>query len=91
MEPTRVKSRMQGGTIIGQMLVNGPQMRGEATTEAVEAVTAAQRDAQDAVERDEVPRQYHAAVQRYFERLAGLSPSAEPQPAEPDEGAEEAP
>jgi len=88
LEPTKVKSRMQGGTIIGQMLVDGPQMRGQATAEAREAVNAAQRDAQDAIDRDEVPRQYHGAVQQYFLRLAGLMnrdlPPAATQPSQPE-------
>ncbi len=72
LQMERVKSRPQGGTIIGQMLVDGPQARGQATAEVREAVNSAQRDAQDAIERDEVPRQYHGAIQEYFERLAGL-------------------
>lgn len=87
MTPTKAKSRGRGGTIIGQMLVDGPQVRGEATAEVRDAVNAAQRDAQDAIDRDSVPRQYHAAVQRYFEQLAGLlrdrqehEPAAQPDP-----------
>ncbi|MFH1745570.1 MAG: hypothetical protein ABIG44_00865 [Planctomycetota bacterium] len=72
MTPTKAKSRGRGGTIIGQMLVDGPQVRGEATAEVQNTVNAAQRDAQDAIDRDTVPRQYHGAVQKYFEQLAGL-------------------
>jgi hypothetical protein len=71
-QATKVKSKIQGGTIIGQMLVDGPQVKGQASAEAREAVTSAARDAQDAVDRDEVPRQYHGAVRKYFEQLAGL-------------------
>ena len=85
LQPTRVKSRGQGGTIIGQKLVDGPQMRGEASAAVRETLTAAQRDALDAVERDEVPRQYHDAVRQYFDRLAGLMNHAEEPPSpEPD-------
>jgi len=80
VNPTKAPSKAQGGTIIGQMLVDGPQMRGQATAEEREAVNAAQRDAQDAIDRDRVPRQYHGAVQKYFEQLAGL---VRPQPAAP--------
>jgi RNA polymerase-binding transcription factor DksA len=88
LDPTRLKSRMQGGTIIGQMLIDGPQMRGQATAEVREAVNAAQRDAQDAIDRDEVPRQYQSAVQEYFLRLAGLLNRGTPPPAtQPDQPA----
>jgi hypothetical protein len=90
LDPSKVKSRMQGGTIIGQMLVDGPQMRGQATAEVRDAVNSAQRDAQDAIDHDEVPRQYQSAVQEYFLRLAGLinrggaPPGTQPaQPATP--------
>lgn len=47
-------------------------MRGEASADVREAVNSAQRDAQDAIDRVEVPRQYHGAVKQYFDRLAGL-------------------
>ena len=85
--PTKAKSRIGGGSIIGQMLVDGPQVRGEATAEERETVDAAQRDAQDAIDRDRIPRQYHLAVQKYFEQLAGLIRDA--QEAEADKPASE--
>ena len=62
----------------------------QATIEQRDAINAAQRDAQDAVDQNLVPRQYHAAVQRYFERLAGLlGPSAPQTPAAEDRAAED--
>lgn len=69
---TKAKTRTQGGQIIGQMLIDGPQIKGEAGAEVTEAVSAAKRDAEDAIERDEVPRRYQRVVQSYFDRLAGL-------------------
>ncbi|HPC22547.1 MAG: hypothetical protein KBH81_10205 [Phycisphaerae bacterium] len=72
LDSTKASSSIQKGTLVGQMLVDGQQMLGQATAEAREAVNSAQRDAQDAIDRDEVPRQYHGAVQQYFLRLAGL-------------------
>lgn len=69
---TKAKTRTQDGQIIGQMLIDGPQIKGEATAEVAEAVTSAVRDAEDAVEREQVPRQYERVVRLYFERLAGL-------------------
>lgn len=95
-DPTKAPTRFQGGSIIGEMLVDGPQVRGEAAGEALAAVESEVREAQDAIEREEVPRQYQKVLREYFERLAGLmrekqqpqaeeagsGPSAEPEPAE---------
>lgn len=71
-DPTKAPTRYEGGTIIGRMLVEGPQVRGEASAEEVAADASAVRDALDAVERENVPRQYQRVTQTYFERLAGL-------------------
>lgn len=70
---SKVKSQLRGGEIIGQMLIDGPQVKGELSVEAREAVNAAQRDATDAIEREEVPRQYEKVLREYFESLAGLA------------------
>ena len=67
-----MKSKNRGGQIIGQMLIDAPQIKGEAAAEAREAVNSAVRDATDAVERNEIPRQYERVLKEYFERLAGL-------------------
>lgn len=72
-DPTRANVKLQGGEVIGQTLIDGAQMRGEAAAEAREAIRSAVRDAEDAVEREPVPRQYDRVVREYFERLAGLS------------------
>jgi hypothetical protein len=73
LKPEKADVRMQGGQIIGQMLIDGPQLKGEAGAEVREAVAAAQRDAQDAIEKHAVQRQYERAVREYFDRLAGLA------------------
>lgn len=83
-KPSKADTRIQGGQIIAQMMIDGPQMKGEATAEAREAVVSAIRDAEDAVERGVVPRQYHNVTRRYFEALAGLSrPQQSPSPQQP--------
>jgi len=69
-------SAQHPGLIIGQMLVDGPQAQGETTAEVKEAVSAAVRDAEDAIERAHVPRQYQRALREYFERLAGVAGEA---------------
>ena len=68
----KAKTRTKGGQIIGQMLIDGPQVKGEATAEVADVLGSAVRDAQSAVEREEVPRQYQHIVQVYFDQLAGL-------------------
>jgi hypothetical protein len=81
LKAAKAQTRTQGGQIIGQMLIDGPQVKGEATAEVTEAVNSAVRDAENAVEREEIPRQYERIVRLYFERLAGLmSDKAKPAP-----------
>jgi chemotaxis protein histidine kinase CheA len=80
-KPTKVNARSQGGQIIGQMMIDGPQIKGESGAEVRNAINAAVRDATDAIERDEIPRQYHEVAKRYFERLAGLG-GIPPRPAD---------
>lgn len=83
--PEKANVRTKGGQVIGRMLVDGPAIRGQATAEELAAAQAEVRDALDAVEREDVPRQYQRVVQEYFERLAGLvgerEKSADPAPA----------
>ncbi|MBP7745670.1 MAG: hypothetical protein KA383_06015 [Phycisphaerae bacterium] len=85
VDPTKAKTRFQGGTITGQMLVDGPQVRGAASAEVLTAAESQVRDALDAIEHEEVPRQYRKVLQEYFERLAGLV--RDKQDAEPGETA----
>lgn len=81
----RAEVRAQNGQIIGQMLIDGPQIKGEAAAEVKNAVNAAVRDATDAVEHDRVPRQYHDVTKRYFEELARLAGgSSNPAPSDAD-------
>ena len=63
---------MRGGEIIGQMLIDAPQIKGDAAAELRDAVNSAVRDATDAVERNQIPHQYERVLKVYFERLAGL-------------------
>ncbi|TWT45423.1 hypothetical protein RAS1_18480 [Phycisphaerae bacterium RAS1] len=71
-DPSKANVKLQGGEVIGQTLIDGAQMRGEAAADAREAIRSAIREAEDAVEREPVPRQYDRVVREYFERLAGL-------------------
>ncbi|MBK8914732.1 MAG: hypothetical protein IPM64_09080 [Phycisphaerales bacterium] len=82
MKTERVKPQITGGEIIGQMLFDGPQVKGQSSAQVRDAVIAAVRDATDAINRDEVQRQYERAVREYFDGLAGLVGDAE-SPATP--------
>lgn len=73
MTPSKVRGVQNKGQIIGQVLVDGPQLRGEAQAAVRDAVQSAVRDATDAVARQQVPQQYSRAVREYFEQLAGLA------------------
>ncbi len=54
------------GSIIGQFQVDGEQVKGESTAEHVEALTSAEKEASDAINRDRVPRHYQKAIKKYF-------------------------
>lgn len=84
-----IESRGRGGAIIGRMLIDGPQLRGEANAEARDAVNSAVRDATNAIENERIPRQYQNVTKKYFEALAGLGrgPAGAKAPdAKPDAG-----
>lgn len=73
------------GAIIGQFQVDGEQLKGDVTTEFVEVVTAAERVASDAVDRDRVPRQYQRSIKEYFSSVRRFgAPPKRGQPADGD-------
>ena len=67
IERTKVKTTQ--GRIIGQFLVDGEQVKGQATAQVREALSAAEREATEAINRDRVPRHYQDAVKLYFSKL----------------------
>jgi hypothetical protein len=85
--PSKEKVRLRSGEIIGQMLIDGPQIRGEAAAEVRSVVEAATRELESAVERQNVSRQYENVLRVYFERLAGLRAKVEGGEQAPGEGA----
>ena len=58
-----------GGSIISKMFVDGEQVRGEAARDAVELITASEREATDAINKAKVPNQYKQVVKDYFSRI----------------------
>lgn len=67
MERTKVYTGP--GAIIGRFLIDGEQVKGEATRELVDVITAEERNATDAINRDRIPRQYQKSVKDYFTRV----------------------
>jgi len=58
------------GSLISKMFVNGEQVKGDVSTEAVELISAAERDATDALNNNKVPNQYRDSVKKYFSDIA---------------------
>ena len=54
------------GAIIGSILVDGKQIKGDVTSDIGEVLAAGERDATDAIDRARIPRRYHQAVKGYF-------------------------
>ncbi len=57
------------GAIIGQILIDGEQVKGDVDTSLERVISAAERDASDRISRDRVPRQYQKAVRKYFSNM----------------------
>lgn len=75
------------GAIIGQVLVQGEQVKGSLNPQLGDIATAAERDASDRINRDRVPRQYQKAVKTYFstmrESIGGAAPEPTKEPTVP--------
>jgi hypothetical protein len=84
----RQKVNSENGAIIGQYLINGPQVKGQVSPEVQEVITAADRDAADAVDRAQIPRRYHKAIRKYFSDLQGRVKKAQPSGGDDDEADE---
>lgn len=86
----RGKVQTTKGAIVGQFLVDGEQVKGDAKSSFVELVAAAERDASDRINRDRIPRQYQKAVKEYFsnlEKKTGKKPAdPKPQDASKEDG-----
>lgn len=74
------------GTIIARQLFEGGLLTtGESTAEVRETVLAQQRDAEQAIVDEEVPRRYHELLRHYFGQLEKLT---EPSDEDDTEGSE---
>ena len=72
---TKANVNTQQGPIIGSRMVYEGQIRGESRVEFAQSAEAAEANASDAIESMRVPREYEAAVMKYF---GALRDKAEP-------------
>ena len=67
--PTKVKGQITPGGPMPSITLKGVSIKGQSKVAYEEAVTAAQTEAQSALNQDQVPRAYQGAVRDYFDDL----------------------
>lgn len=67
--PTKVKGQMSPGNQMPSITLKGVSIKGQSKVAVQEAITAAQSEAQSALNHDQVPRAYQGAVKDYFDDL----------------------
>jgi hypothetical protein len=69
LTPTKVRGQMSPGGPMPSVTLKGVSIKGQSTVQFQEAASAAQSDAQSALNQDQVPRAYQNAVRDYFDDL----------------------
>lgn len=69
LKPTKVKGKMSPGGPMPSITLKGVSIKGTSNVKFENAATAAQSDAQNALNQDQVPRAYQNAVKDYFDDL----------------------
>jgi hypothetical protein len=69
LRPTKVKGQMAPGGQMPSITLKGVSIKGTSKVEFEQAATAAQSEAQSALNQDQVPRAYRGAVRDYFDDL----------------------
>src|SRR6185436_10281693 len=69
LTPTKVRGQMSPGGPMPSITLKGVSIKGQSTVQFQEAASAAQSDAQSALNQDQVPRAYQNAVRDYFDDL----------------------
>jgi hypothetical protein len=69
LNPTKLKGQMVPGGPMPSITLKGVSIKGESTVNFQQAATTAQRDAQSALNQDQVPRAYQGSVKNYFDDL----------------------
>ncbi len=75
--PTKANTRVTDGEIIGKMMVDVSQLKGEAAAQVRDVVLSAKAEAENEVAQNKIPRLYHKAMKGYFDRTAQLADKAE--------------
>ena len=69
LKPSKVSGKFSPGAPMPSITLKGVSIKGTSKLQYEEAVTAAQSDAQSALNQDQVPRAYQNAVRDYFDDL----------------------
>jgi hypothetical protein len=69
LKPTKVKGQMSPGGQMPSITLKGVAIKGQSKVQFEDAATAAQTEAQSALNQDQVPRAYRGAVRDYFDDL----------------------
>jgi len=69
LKPTKVKGELSPGGQMPSITLKGVAIKGQSKVQFEEAATAAQTEAQSALNQDQVPRAYRGAVRDYFDDL----------------------
>jgi hypothetical protein len=69
LAPTKVRGQMSQGGPMPSITLKGVNIKGSSTVAYEAAATAAQSDAQSALNQDKVPRAYQQTVRDYFDDL----------------------
>ena len=69
LSPTKLHGQISPGGPMPSITLKGVSIKGQSTVSYQEAATAAQSDAQSALNQDQVPRAYQGAVKDYFDDL----------------------
>lgn len=91
---TKARSALGEGPMIGTMLVQGEQIKGESRQQFTAMAAAAEQQATEAMNNNQVPREYQEVVKKYFSTMTtkakapegGVTPTAPtPAGAKPDD------
>ncbi|MBX3382464.1 MAG: hypothetical protein KF864_03040 [Phycisphaeraceae bacterium] len=66
LKKEKANVQTQGGPIIGTRLVFGEQIRGQSAAEFAEVVETGMREAAEAMETMQIPREFHEPIKHYF-------------------------
>ncbi len=69
LNPTKFKGQLQPGGPMPSITLKGVSIKGQSSVAFQQAATAAQSDAQSALNQDQVPRAYQGAVKSYFDDI----------------------